>query len=81
MSEPTFTQADVEAAVEQAVTRSIQQAASQHAAEMEALRASLGPAVAAPVPANSGGVGTKLEPTWSLYDQTLAAAGEHPLQS
>lgn len=79
-NETKFTQADIDAAATAAAERTLEAANAQHAEDMAALRASLGPVQATPVPEHSGGIGTNLEQSWSKHDQELATRGEHPLQ-
>jgi len=77
MANGDFTQADVEAMIAEALQRDRE----SHQKELENLRLALsGVTVTSPVPAHSAGPGTDVQPTWSLYDQTLATRGEHPLQ-
>jgi hypothetical protein len=81
MTEPQFTQDDIDTAIRESVEKALAAQQKAHEDQLQVLRDSIaGGATVSAVPANSGGPGTDIQPTWSLYDQTLAAAGEHPLQ-
>lgn len=80
MPEQMFTQSDIDSAIQQAVDRAVADQRESFQKELADMRASMAPLWPTSVPAHSGGPGTDIQPTWSLYDQGLATAGEHPLQ-
>lgn len=81
-NEIQFTQQDIDAAITASVEKALAAQDKAHQEQMQTLRESLagGGSVVTAVPGNSGGPGTDVQETWSLYDQQLAAKGEHPLQ-
>lgn len=76
VSQERFTQADVQAMIDEALTKSEE----KHTEELDALRQSLTNTPSSAVPDHGGGVGTKIHDTWSMFEQELARAGNHPAQ-
>ena len=86
-----FTDEEIQDAIQEAITKGLADAKLAHdremadmrlahQTEMDALRVSLSGVQPSPVPMHSGGPGTQILQTWSLYDQQLAVLGEHPMQ-
>lgn len=72
-----FTQEDVQRMIDAA----LQKQKEQHDQDLQDLRESLNtnPEIA-PVAAHAGGVGTRIHDTWSMHEQELSRAGNHPDQ-
>lgn len=73
--------AQTQAQMQESHKRDMDDLRAQHVAEMDALRKALAGALpTSTVPEHAGGIGTEVAQTWSLWDQTLAKLGKHPLQ-
>jgi len=83
MANPGFTAADVQAMIDKA----LEQQQATHETEMQDLRdivtaqqTTLSGLITTVIREHGAGVGTANAPTWSQWEQELAARGEHPSQ-